>query len=75
MFENRVLRRGRKQQGAGEICMTMSVRMFTPRMIKSGRMSWAGHGAREEWMKRFSRKAKKRENLEDLGVDGRIVVK
>jgi hypothetical protein len=46
-------------------------------MIKSRRMSWAGHVARMgrvEYAGSWQENMRKRDNLEEPGVDGRIVL-
>jgi hypothetical protein len=44
-------------------------------MIKSRRMRWVGHVAREMHRHFLSEKPKGRDRLEDLGVDEKILLK
>jgi len=46
-------------------------------MIKTRRMRWAGHVAveGEKCMQGFDGKSDERSNLENLGLDGRILLK
>jgi hypothetical protein len=75
--------RGTRKQGCEKDFITRRNALFSPtniiRMIKSRRMRWAGHVARTgrgavhtglRW-----KNLRKGENLEDSGVDGRIILR
>jgi hypothetical protein len=80
VFENRMLRRiyGPKREEV-EGSMRSFISLSVIRAIKSRRMRWAGHVAcmregREMHTRLWSENLKGRDHLEDLGVDGKIIL-
>jgi hypothetical protein len=87
VFENRILRKFRpKRDGvtAGEDCMRSSTINFSSspdvtRMVKSRRMRWARYGVCMGEMRNSNKiwleSLKKTDQLEEMGIDGRIILK
>ena len=85
VFENRELRNvfGPKRDEVTRDCGRMHNEEFydlysstiVVRVIKSGRMRWAGHVARMVERKSADKETQGRNHLEDLDLDSRIVLK